>query len=145
MKFLNIILVILFFSQMLFAQDLNAQKDSLAAYKEELKKLVEQTKKDISELQKISDDLDLKIKESQRELYVIKYGKEDGERIAMGRVWKGMTEDMLIDSWGEPDKINVDKFDYGTFSQYFYGDITYFFDRDGKLIDWEEGKKGDGE
>ena len=55
-----------------------------------------------------------------------------------------MTEEMLIDSWGEPDKVNVDKFDYGTFSQYFYGDITYFFDRDGKLIDWEEGKEGEG-
>ncbi|MGD8781639.1 MAG: hypothetical protein PVH88_22070 [Ignavibacteria bacterium] len=143
MKFINIVFAFVLFSQMLFAQDLKAQKDSLEAYKESLKKIVEQTKKDISELRKKSDELDLKIKESQRELYVKKYGKEDGELVAMGRVWKGMNEQMLIDSWGKPDKKNTDKFSYGTFTQYYYGDITYFF-RDGRLIDWEEGKESEG-
>ncbi len=142
MKFMNIIFALLFIAQLSFAQDLNAQKDSLAAYKAQLKEMIEKAKKDIADLQKISDDLDVKIKDSQRDLYILKYGKEDGEQIAMGRIWKGMTEEMMVDSWGEPDKKNTDKFSYGTFTQYTYGDITYFF-RDNKLIDWEEGKEGE--
>ena len=50
-----------------------------------------------------------------------------------------MTENMLNDSWGKPDKIDVNKEKWGVFSQWYYGNITYFF-RDGSMIDWEEKK-----
>lgn len=36
-----------------------------------------------------------------------KYGEREGHKIAYGRIWVGMTREMLIDSKGNPDKINV--------------------------------------
>ena len=76
---------------------------------------------------------------TKEELIKIKYGKKNGVRVASGMVWKSMTEEMLRDSWGEPDRIDSNKQSYGIFNQWYYGEITYFF-RDGKLIDWEEGE-----
>ena len=35
-----------------------------------------------------------------------KYGKSIAARIYAGKIWKGMTTDMVKDAWGEPDKIN---------------------------------------
>ncbi len=48
-----------------------------------------------------------------------------------------MTERMLKDSWGEPDKIDKNMEKWGVFTQWYYGNITYFF-KNGKLIAWEE-------
>jgi len=48
-----------------------------------------------------------------------------------------MTDEMVRDGWGDPDRIdrNVEKWE--VFEQWNYGNITFFF-RDGKLTDWEE-------
>lgn len=35
-----------------------------------------------------------------------KYGKSVAARIYAGKIWKGMTTEMVKDAWGEPDKIN---------------------------------------
>ena len=151
MKFIiNAVAVILFFSflnstdikgQNLSAEQIKEQHDSLTAYKNRLKKLIDSLKKDLDTLTKQRDYLDEKVKAEYEKIYISKYGKEDGTRIADGRIWKGMTEAMLKDSWGKPDNTNTDKFNYGTFTQYVYGDITFFF-RDKVLIDWEDkGKK----
>ena len=51
-----------------------------------------------------------------------------------------MTEDMLNDSWGKPDRTNKIKKKWGIFTQWYYGDITYFF-KNSKLIEWEQKKK----
>lgn len=95
---------------------------------------------EIKELKRESLDLDEKISKITSEietLYTIKFGKEIGARIYKKQIWKGMTEKMLLASWGNPDKIekNVEK--WGTFTQWYYGNITFFF-RDSKLVDWEE-------
>lgn len=120
---------------------IKSQKDSLAAYKNKLRKLIDSLRSDLDTLTKQRDYLDEKIKSEYEKIYISKYGKEDGTMVANGRIWKGMTENMLKDSWGKPDKVNTDKFNYGTFTQYTYGDITFFF-RDKILIDWEDkGKK----
>ena len=66
-----------------------------------------------------------------------KYGKKVGRQIVNGQVWKGMTEKMLEDSWGKPDRITKNKEKWGLFTQWYYGNITYFF-RDGIMTDWEE-------
>lgn len=125
----------------LSAEQIKSQKDSLTAYKNQLRKLIDSLKNDLDTLTKQRDYLDEKIKSEFEKLYISKYGKEDGTLVANGKIWKGMTEDMLKDSWGKPDKVNKDKFSYGTFTQYTYGDITFFF-RDKILIDWEDkGKK----
>ena len=68
-----------------------------------------------------------------------KYGSKVGRQIVNGQVWKGMTEKMLEDSWGKPDKITKNKEKWGLFTQWYYGNITYFF-RDGIMTDWEEKK-----
>lgn len=68
-----------------------------------------------------------------------KYGSKFGKQIVNGQVWKGMTEKMLEDSWGKPDRITKNKEKWGLFTQWYYGNITYFF-RDGIMTDWEEKK-----
>ena len=120
---------------------IKSQKDSLTSYKENLKRFIDSLKKDLDTLTKHRDYLDEKIKSEFEKLYVLKYGKDDGIMVANGRIWKGMTEAMLRDSWGKPEKTHTDKYKYGIFTQYEYGEITFFF-RDKILIDWEDkGKK----
>ena len=104
--------------------------------------------KDISELKSGIDSLNLLLPESEqlinecfRELYILKYGDELGQRVAYSQIWKGMTENMMKDSWGEPDKIDKNVENWGVFTQWYYGEVIFFF-RDGKLIDWEEGPEG---
>lgn len=111
--------------------------DSLSSQKSNYTLEKETLIKDISMLEKRMIDLTEQLKNAQIDLFVKKYGKDNGMRIAQGRVWKGMTEKMLRDSWGEPDKIIKNKEKWGTFTQWYYGKITYFF-KDGVMIDWEE-------
>lgn len=111
--------------------------DSLSLQKSNYTLEKETLIKDISMLEKRMIDLTEQLKNAQIDLFVKKYGKDNGMRIAQGRVWKGMTEKMLRDSWGEPDKITKNKEKWGTFTQWYYGKITYFF-KDGVMIDWEE-------
>jgi tetrahydromethanopterin S-methyltransferase subunit G len=93
----------------------------------------------INELEKRLTELDEEIKTCKTNKLIKKYGKEIGARIVNGQIWKGMTESMLEDCWGKPDKITKNKEKWGTFSQWYYGEITYFF-KDKELIGWEEKK-----
>ena len=36
-----------------------------------------------------------------------KYGSDKGRKIAEHKIWRGMTRQMVIDSWGKPREINV--------------------------------------
>jgi len=92
---------------------------------------------EIDSLQNLLVELENKWNSSRKKDLVRKYGKEVGGRILSGQVWKGMSEKMLEDSWGKPDKISKNKEKWGIFSQWFFGKITYFF-KDGKMIEWEE-------
>lgn len=95
---------------------------------------------EIAELKKISSGLTEKIRLATLEiekLYTDKFGKEIGVRIYNKQIWKGMTDKMLLASWGKPDRIDKNVEKWGTFTQWFYGKITFFF-RDGNLTDWEE-------
>ncbi len=47
-----------------------------------------------------------------------------------------MTDEMVRDGWGEPDRVDKNVEAWGTFTQWNYGDVTFFF-KDGKLTDWE--------
>lgn len=121
------------------AEEIKAEKSNLLIRKSELTAEKEELKSDIDKLTTQLHELEIKLEDAMVKYYVRKYGKEDGSRIAMGQIWKGMTEQMMRDSWGDPDKKNTDKYSYGVFTQYYYGKVVYFF-RDGKLIDWEEAK-----
>jgi hypothetical protein len=124
----------------------DVQTDSLRVLKLSLTNINKQMEKEIDSLRKVSDSLDKKLNKAQSELkkvqhsfYVKKYGQENGNRVFEGKVWKGMTEKMLKDSWGKPDKTHRNNYKWGVFTQWYYGNITYFF-KNGKLIDWEEKK-----
>lgn len=131
-----------------FAQDKNqyneknykSEFDSLKYLKEQNENSRKNLLNEISELKKISADLNnqiLLITQEIEKLYVDKFGKEIGLRVYNKQIWKGMTEKMLSASWGKPDKIDKNVEKWGTFTQWYYGKITFFF-RDGKLTDWEE-------
>lgn len=92
---------------------------------------------DIDSLKSLLVELEERCKSARSDQIIKRYGREIGKRIVNGQVWKGMTEKMLEDSWGKPDKIAKNKEKWGTFTQWYYGSITYYF-RDGKMIDWEE-------
>ena len=117
-----------------------SNRDSLLISKTFLQQEIKNYKSLIDSLKKISIDLDENIKKITKEiddLYITKFGKENGSRILNKQIWKGMTDKMLQASWGKPDRIDSNKEKWGLFSQWYYGDVIFFF-RDGKLTDWEE-------
>ena len=113
--------------------------DSLSTEKNNL--LIEKAKliSSIDSLKNYLSELEIKSESSRALQLKRKYGSEIGNRVALGQVWKGMSEKMLEDSWGKPDKITKNKEKWGTFTQWYYGEITYFF-KDGIMTDWEEKK-----
>lgn len=113
--------------------------DSLNSLKIILTESNKQLQIEIDTLNSIIERNNSLIKDCEYRRLVKKYGKESGGRISSGSIWKGMTEEMLIDSWGKPDKITSNKEKWGTFTQYYYGDVIFFF-KNKKLIDWEEKK-----
>lgn len=119
---------------------------AIEKYKNERAKLLSESirlKAQIDSLKSISNELDDKIGAALEEinhLYVKRFGKDRANRIINKQIWKGMTEKMLRASWGEPDKIDKNVEKWGVFTQWYFGDVTFFF-RDGKLTDWEEKTK----
>lgn len=125
--------------QKMDSEKYNSIYDSLMTEKTKLLSEKELLTNDIDSLKNILAEMDEKWKSSRKGQLVRKYGKDIGSRVASGQVWKKMTEKMLEDSWGKPDKISKNKEKWGTFTQWYYGEITYFF-KNGIMTDWEENK-----
>jgi len=134
------ILYLLLATTFLLAQSKPAIKDSLRKSNQSVQELNKSLRNDIDSLKALRDSLQRKLKTELRGLYISRYGKEAGGKVAMGQIWTGMTEEMMRDSWGEPDSITVNDQKWGKYSQWYYGDITYFF-KDGKLFEWENKDK----
>ena len=113
--------------------------DSLSTKKNNLLLEKEKLISSIDSLKLYLNELAIQSESSRSVQLQRKYGTDIGSRVALGQVWKGMSEKMLEDSWGKPDKITKNKEKWGTFSQWYYGEITYFF-KNGIMIDWEEKK-----
>jgi hypothetical protein len=77
--------------------------------------------------------------ESDKRLkYLIeKYGEQDGRRVFYKSIWIGMTELMLIDSWGQPKEINNTVTKYGTKKQFVYGNGRFVYVENGKVEAWQ--------
>lgn len=135
-----VIFTIILSVQISFAQTQENNKSNVKLTKEQLHKQNTQTKKEVDSLKIVLKNLDANLKEHLKTLYILKYGKKKGIRVSNGNVWKGMTEHMLNDSWGKPDKVNANKRKWGIFTQWTFGDVTFFF-KNGKLFEWEEIKK----
>lgn len=145
-KFLTLFFLLILYSP-LYSQSFQSEKDSLLLLKNSLNVRNTNLQSEIDSLTAYLTDLNKKLDTNQNELavlkkkfYIKKYGKEDGVRIALGRIWKGMTLEMLEEEWGKPDKTHTDKHPWGIFTQLYYGDITYFF-KNSVLTDWEEDSK----
>jgi len=119
----------------------NTKEDSLSTLKNKVQDKNEQLRNDIDSLKKLRDSLKNKLQAQLHDLYILKYGKEEGGKVALGQIWTGMTEEMMRDSWGKPDSITVNKKPWGRYSQWYYGDIIYFF-KNGKLFEWEDNNSG---
>lgn len=62
-----------------------------------------------------------------------RYGEVNGKRIFKGVVWIGMTKEMALISWGNPEDINVTITNYGRDEQWVYGSGRYLYFDDGIL------------
>jgi hypothetical protein len=69
------------------------------------------------------------------EALVMKYGEDIGKRLYQQKVWKGITADMAIDSWGSPKQINRMYVDQNTDEEWIYSKKWLYF-RNGILIEW---------
>lgn len=140
-----IVLFLLFNSSFLFSQSqeplskekYNIQFDSLSTVKSNLLMEKEALLVSIDSLKNYLIELEAKMVSGRADQLKRKYGTEIGSRIFRGQIWKGMTEQMLDDSWGKPEKITENKEKWGTFTQWYYGKITYFF-KNGIMTGWEE-------
>ncbi len=118
-------------------EEYNSKKESLTLQKKELIREIETLKSEIENLQNRIPELEQEMITAFRELYVLKYGEDIGQRVAYKQIWKGMTDEMVREGWGEPDTINRNVEKWGVFEQWKYGYITFFF-KDGKLTEWDE-------
>ncbi len=140
----NLIFAVLFIfiSITTFAQisdeEYNREKDELSFRKDQLKTEILDINFEIDSMTNRIPELEQEVITAYRELYVLKYGREAGEKVSYKQIWTGMTDEMVKDSWGEPDKIDKNAKPWGVFTQWYYGEVTFFF-RDGKLTDWQEG------
>jgi len=64
-----------------------------------------------------------------------KYGKNIAVRIYAGKIWKGMTVDMVKDAWGEPDRINQVVVKSVKMEEYIYRS-TWLLMEKGTLKEW---------
>ncbi|TDJ53171.1 MAG: hypothetical protein E2O46_06180 [Ignavibacteria bacterium] len=87
-------------------EEYNSKMESLTLQKKELKKEIEALKKEIENLPNRIPELEQEMITAFRELYVLKYGEDIGQRVAYKQIWKGMTDEMVRDGWGEPETIN---------------------------------------
>jgi hypothetical protein len=118
-------------------EEYNSKKESLTLQKKELIREIETLKSEIENLQNRIPELEQEMITAFRELYVLKYGREIGQHVAYKQIWKGMTDEMVRDGWGEPDRIDKNVEAWGVFTQWTYGEVIFFF-KDGKLTDWDE-------
>jgi len=69
---------------------------------------------------------------NQKKRMIVKYGKYWGKLVGEGKLEIGMTKQMCIDSWGEPESINRTSTRYGNHEQWVYTTIYVYFDN-GKI------------
>lgn len=74
----------------------------------------------------------------RKEKFISKYGQTNGEKVAKGLIWIGMTEEMLLDSWGKPNDINQTVTRYGSRKQYVYSGSQYVYVVNGIVDAWQD-------
>ena len=73
--------------------------------------------------------------ESRFSILESKYGTSIATRLYSGKVWKGMSTEMVSDSWGTPEKINRSISSSIVKEEWIYRNTWLFFESD-RLIEW---------
>jgi len=76
--------------------------------------------------------------EEMLEAMIEKYGKKKGPMIADGRVWVGVSPEMALDSWGNPDSKKKSEGSWGVNETWYYPDGKYIFFENGRLSKWKD-------
>lgn len=80
----------------------------------------------------------LKEESEKRLKYLIeKFGEQDGRRVFDKSIWIGMTESMLMESWGQPKDVNTTVTKYATSKQFVYGNGRYVYVVNGIVDSWQ--------
>ena len=80
----------------------------------------------------------LKEESEKRLKYLIeKFGEQDGRRVFDKSIWIGMTESMLMESWGQPKDVNTTVTKYSTSKQFVYGNGRYVYVVNGIVDSWQ--------
>jgi hypothetical protein len=74
----------------------------------------------------------------RKQKFIPKYGQINGEKVAKGLIWIGMSEEMLLDSWGKPNDINQTVTRYGSRKQYIYSGSQYVYVVNGIVDAWQD-------
>lgn len=118
-------------------EEYNREKEELNIRKEQLINEIEIINFEIDSMKNRIPELEQEAITAYRKLYVLKYGEEFGKRVSNKQIWIGMTDEMVRDSWGKPDKVDKNVEPWGVFTQWYFGDVTFFF-KNGKLTEWNE-------
>lgn len=117
--------------------------DQYKAYKSEQQRLSRIREQEIQdsiyqENLKVQDAKLKATREARKSELIKKYGQTNGDKIFRGLIWIGMTEAMLLDSWGTPEEINRTVTANLTRKQYVYPSYQYVYVENGKVVAWQD-------
>ncbi|MBL7968660.1 MAG: SH3 domain-containing protein [Prolixibacteraceae bacterium] len=93
----------------------------------------------INQLTKLGKDKSEWISENNRqETIPKKYSSLIAQKILAGKIWIGMTFEMALDSWGEPEDINRTVTNSTIHEQWVYKENKYLYFENGKLSAWQD-------
>ena len=72
---------------------------------------------------------------NRHDLLIAKYGQNEGRKIYEHMIWKGMTSEMVLDSWGKPKVINHYETTKGFREEWIYPKHILMF-TNGTLTGW---------
>ena len=75
--------------------------------------------------------------EERKKYLITRYGGSNAERILQNKIWIGMTKEMALESWGNPDDINRTVTAYYIHEQWVYSSQYLYFE-DGILTSWQD-------
>lgn len=109
--------------------------DSLKRDKANKLRLIEAEKKEkIKELE-IEQN---KTEEARKNELLKKYGTQNGLKIFEGKIWIGMSKEMLLESWGKPNDINRTVGAWGVHEQWVYPGQQYLYLENDVLKSWQD-------
>jgi hypothetical protein len=100
-------------------------------------RLIQEENEFYKNLRKSAEETKKKEVNDRKVTLLKKYGNINGQKIIDEKIWINMTKEMLIDSWGKPEKVNRTVGEWGIHEQWIYGK-TYLYLENGILKSWQD-------